>query len=55
MCVCVHVCFILLNRKIAMALLKSPQWPIVLRHTFETDEGKITTPFRELVKKMPGL
>ena len=35
-------------------LLKCPQWPELLRHTFEV--GKMTTsPFRMIIKTMPGV
>lgn len=43
------------NRDIVLALLKSPQWPVMMRCTYDTSEGQITTPFRELIKKMPGM
>ena len=38
---------------IAHSLLQNPQWPKAMRHTF-TCEGKVTTPFRQLIRKMPG-
>ena len=40
-------------RLIAHALLQSPQWPKAMRNTFR-HEGKLTTPFRQLIRKMPG-
>ena len=36
-------------RHVVSDLLKSPQWPTLLRQSW----GE-TTPFRELIKKMPG-
>ena len=40
-------------REIAAAVVKSSQWPVALRQTY-TDRGHETTPFRELIRKMPG-
>lgn len=36
-------------RSDVLDLLQSPQWPILLRQSWEK-----TTPFRELIKKMPS-
>lgn len=49
-----HFCQVVIYfRLIAHALLQSPQWPKAMRHTF-IHEGKETTPFRQLIRKMPG-
>lgn len=40
-------------RDIVKQLIKMPQWPLCMRHTFEFD-GKETTPFREMIRKTPG-
>ena len=37
-----------------MALIKHPNWYKFLRNTFRDDNNQHTTPFRELIKKMPG-
>ena len=37
-----------------MALIQHRHWYKFLRHTFHGDQGELTTPFRELIKKMPG-
>ncbi len=37
-----------------MALVKHPHWYQFLRYSEAGDDGTITTPFRELIKKMPG-
>ena len=47
---CFHTC---VHREIAAAVVKSSQWPVALRRTY-TDRGHETTPFRELIRKMPG-
>ena len=37
-----------------MALIKHPNWYKFLRNTFKCDNNQHSTPFRELIKKMPG-
>jgi len=44
-----HIICILNYRQVVSDLLQSPQWPTLLRQHWEN-----TTPFRELIKKMPG-
>ena len=40
------------HRHVVSDLLQSPQWPTLLRQSWEEKE---TTPFRELIKEMPGI
>jgi hypothetical protein len=40
-------------RSVVLALVSHPQWPKAMRHTFEY-EGKETTPFRYMIRTMPG-
>ena len=35
--------------------MESDQWPLALRGTYMDHRHRQTTPFRELVKKMPGI
>lgn len=45
-----------MHREIAKQLIETPQWPLLMRHTFiDSDSGKKTTPFREMIRKMPGI
>ena len=46
---CVYTC-----RSVVLALVSHPQWPKAMRHTFEY-EGKETTPFRHMIRTMPGM
>ena len=43
-----HTC-----RSVVYALISHPQWPLAMRHTYEY-EGKVTTPFRHMIRTMPG-
>lgn len=43
-----------LNRDIALEIIQSDQWKSALRNTSKSPLGKITTPLRKLIKKMPG-
>lgn len=40
-------------RGVVQALVSHPQWRKAMRHTFEY-EGKETTPFRHMIRTMPG-
>ena len=47
---CLHILQLNVHyRHVVSDLLQSPQWPTLLRQSWED-----TTPFRELIKKMPG-
>ena len=46
--------FVSLYSGIAMALVKHPHWYQFLRYTEMGEDGIPTTPFREMIKKMPG-
>ena len=43
-------------RGIVKQLVQSPEWPLLMRHIIKDspDSEKDTTPFREMIKKMPG-
>ena len=41
------------SRSVVQALVSHPQWPIAMRHTFDF-EGKETTPFRHMIRTIPG-
>ena len=41
------------RRSVVHALISHPQWPQAMRHTYEF-EGKVATPFRHMIKTMPG-
>ena len=43
-----------LNREITKRLIQLPQWPLLMRHIF-TESDIETTPFREMIRKMPGI
>ena len=39
---------------VAMAIIKHPKWKLALRNTSSTVWGRVTTPLRQLIKKMPS-
>ena len=46
---------IIIHREIVKQLIETPQWPLLMRQTFtDFESDKETTPFREMIKKMPG-
>ena len=45
-----------LCREIVKQLIEIPEWPLLMRHTFIDSQTELdTTPFREMIKKMPGI
>ena len=46
--------FFLHFRGIVKELIQKPEWPQLMRHIIEDDSEEGTTPFREMIKKMPG-
>ena len=44
-----------LLRDIVNQLIGVPQWPLLMCCTITDDSDKTTTPFREMIKKMPGI
>ncbi len=42
-----------MNRDIVKQLIHTEEWPLLLRHTYDWSDEE-TTPFREIIKKMPG-
>ena len=44
---------IIIYREIVNQLIETPQWPLLMRQTVVV-YGKKTTPFREMIRKMPG-
>lgn len=42
-------------RDVAKAFIESSQWKDALDNVTTTRSGRKTTPFRELIKKMPGI
>ena len=49
-----YLLFPCINREIVKQLIETPKWPVLMRHTFN-DWRKETTPFREMIRKMPGI
>ena len=41
-------------RDIAMEIIKNPNWKLAMRNCYHSKSEGLTTPLRELIKKMPG-